>query len=362
MSDILVHPNQLQSTASNLRTSASTIMNSFQRVDLNLNNLSAQIFEGISANVLQARYQTKRESLLNLYNQVLYFADQLEKIATVFENADRELQNNVKSNSTGSTPNNFNWLPFIEAIFPLGILPFLSILSNLFPNGITNLSTPLPGNQTGPGSSTTTTVINGPVTTDTVVQPPADFKFINQIDAMVPFGITQHNADCGPSSLIMALSALGIIVPGKEPGDQIVDAREHMAVSTSNDGINNSDGKLDLLEHQGAAHDIGVADITKGATYYGANAKVLAQPTPENIIYALQQGKTLVVSGIYTPELWKNEYPFTGGHFIAITSYDQAKKEFIIADPMTSGPIPITAQQLASFMSSDANAVALSNK
>jgi uncharacterized protein YukE len=187
MSDILVHPNQLQSTASNLRTSASSIMNSFQRVDLNLNNLSAQIFEGISANVLQARYQTKRESLLNLYNQVLYFADQLEKIATVFENADRELQNNVKSNSSGSIPNNLNWLPFVEAIFPLGILPFLSIISNLFPKGI-NLLNPVHGNQPVLGSSPTTTVNTQEPSSDQTPSQPSQSDN-NAISQLNPSGL-----------------------------------------------------------------------------------------------------------------------------------------------------------------------------
>jgi len=106
MSDILVRPNQLRSTAGNLRTSASSIMNSIQRVDLNLNGLSAQIFEGISANVLQANYQTKRESVLNLFSSVLFLAEELEKIASFFESADEKIQDILKPNSpTGPSTN-----------------------------------------------------------------------------------------------------------------------------------------------------------------------------------------------------------------------------------------------------------------
>jgi uncharacterized protein YukE len=186
--------------------------------------------------------------------------------------------------------------------------------------------------------------------------------FIDQVQAMNKDYGLKNNVDCGPASLVMALSVLGIQVPGERSGDQLVDARKNMAIEKTNDGL--KDGTLnvlDLTEHQGVTHDLGPDDIVHGANNYGADAEPI-DPSTKNMIDALQNGKELVVSGSYKSDTWKPNYHITGGHIIAVIGYESSTKNFIIADPLTKKYMSVSEKEMESFMKGNANVIAISKR
>jgi uncharacterized protein YvpB len=188
--------------------------------------------------------------------------------------------------------------------------------------------------------------------------------FINQVDA-----INIRNVDCGPSSLVMALSALGINVPGTTLLEKVTNARKSMAtvidnngnriVNFSNDGIDEN-GNFYLPEHQGESHYTNLNNVVNGANDLNANAYRVRPASIENLKTELQNEKKLVISGTFSNKtgLWES---CSGDHIIAIVEYDSSRG-FHIADPMTNGLQWVSEQQISKFMENNSGAAAISKK
>lgn len=94
MSSILIKPPQIRSTAASLRNHAKAIQSAFNAIDQIITELSPARFEGLSSVHIRMRYAQKRESMHTAALKVIFFAENLEKIAEKFEEADKALGNN----------------------------------------------------------------------------------------------------------------------------------------------------------------------------------------------------------------------------------------------------------------------------
>jgi uncharacterized protein YukE/surface antigen len=89
MSDILVTPPVLRSTASQLRDHALRVRQFLQKADTDIQALAPVRFEGNRANGLRTRYRSTREKIFTWPELLARFSVQLVEIADVFEKADR---------------------------------------------------------------------------------------------------------------------------------------------------------------------------------------------------------------------------------------------------------------------------------
>ena len=193
---------------------------------------------------------------------------------------------------------------------------------------------------------------------------------INQFEADVANGGDGINADCGPTSLAMALHALGLKVPGEDKantnGDVIDLARASMVSDPSRDGVDDSGQRSDSEHNTFTNFD----DLVRGARASGATVTTLT-PNATSIRNALESGAKVIVSGTFTG---KTPVPWTGDrgvdaasapgfatdHIIAITGYDEKSGQFTVSDPARSKPFTIGSGTLMYFMEGNAGALALS--
>jgi len=138
-------------------------------------------------------------------------------------------------------------------------------------------------------------------TSNSEVSSAADAKAyqINQFTAEREVGGDGRNANCGPTSLTMALHSLGLCVKGEtsetSTGRQVDLARLSMVSDSGRDGVDGS-GQRSEAEHSTYTN---FSDLTRGASAAGATP-VRIQPTQEAISSALQKGAKVVISGTFS--------------------------------------------------------------
>lgn len=194
---------------------------------------------------------------------------------------------------------------------------------------------------------------------------------INQFSAEKAAGGDGINANCGPTSLVMALHSLGLKVKGEtsssSDGDLIDLARKSMVTDASRDGIDKNGNRSDA-EHNTFTN---FNDLTRGAEAAGAKASRIT-PAASSIKNALLTGSKVIVSGTF---VGKTPLPWTGDsgtddnkapgnatkHIIAITGYNQSQGKFIVDDPARKSTLLVTASQLEAFMDGNAGALAVSS-
>lgn len=89
--DILVKPEQLLRTATELRNSAKKISNGMASVDAIMREVGPAQFSGHQAEDIRRRFQSVRERLLNSHAQIIHFSAELENMAKAFAAEDRKL-------------------------------------------------------------------------------------------------------------------------------------------------------------------------------------------------------------------------------------------------------------------------------
>lgn len=208
--------------------------------------------------------------------------------------------------------------------------------------------------------------------TNSEVSSAADAKAyqINQFTAEREVGGDGRNANCGPTSLTMALHSLGLCVKGEtsetSTGRQVDLARLSMVSDSGRDGVNGS-GQRSEAEHSTYTN---FTDLTRGASAAGATP-VRIQPTQEAISSALQKGAKVVISGTFSG---KSPLPWTGdrgsdnsyapggatAHIVAVTGYNSETGKFVVNDPARLTPIEVDGQTLEYFMSGNAGALSIS--
>jgi Peptidase_C39 like family len=204
------------------------------------------------------------------------------------------------------------------------------------------------------------------------LQSAGEFHHINQFVADIQEGGDGINADCGPTSLVMALHQLGLNVAGEaanaSDGKAIDLARLSMASSRAKDGVDANGNRSDA-EHNTFTD---FNDLARGASRAGAKNRRLS-PNTSAIKDALDSGASVIVSGTFAG---KYPLPWTGdrgvdnhsapgnatAHLIEVSSYDPATKMFTINDPARLHSNQVSASALRSFMSGNAGAMALWRK
>lgn len=192
---------------------------------------------------------------------------------------------------------------------------------------------------------------------------------INQFDAESQIGGDGINANCGPTSLAIALHALGLRVKGEDTstssGRAIELARLSMVNDPSRDGVDEYGNRVDSENNTFTNFD----DLMHGAQAAGARAKLL-ETNAASVRSALEEGAKVVVSGTF---VGKNPLPWTGDrgrdnqgapgnatkHLVAITAYDPKTGTFILNDPARNIPLAITSSALENFMAGNAGALAI---
>jgi hypothetical protein len=192
---------------------------------------------------------------------------------------------------------------------------------------------------------------------------------LNQCEADVANGVDGINADCGPTSLVMALHALGLKVPGEDKAStsgEVIDlARTAMVSDPARDGVDESGQRSDSEHNTFTNFD----DLVRGARAAGATVTTLT-PNATSIRNALESGARVIVSGTFTG---KTPVPWTGDrgvdaatapgfatdHIIAVTGYDEKSGQFTVNDPARSKPFTVGSGTLMYFMEGNPGALAL---
>jgi hypothetical protein len=97
--DIIVKPNQLRKTASQLTMSAKKIDLALTNIDQIIRSLGINRFEGIQASELQQRYRLETDRLRNAHTKIERFSTSLVSIADRFEQEDNRLSSRISMSS-----------------------------------------------------------------------------------------------------------------------------------------------------------------------------------------------------------------------------------------------------------------------
>jgi hypothetical protein len=212
--------------------------------------------------------------------------------------------------------------------------------------------------------------VNAQFTTPTSVNLEQAAKYhINQFEAELQVGGDGRNANCGPTSLVMALHSLNLRLPGEGMGmsaGQVVDlARRLMVADAARDGVG-ALGERAEAEHSTYTN---FEDLLRGARAAGARAERI-QPTAESVRAALERGGRVILSGTFEgkiPPPWSgdrgsDDNSAPGGatkHLIAVTGFDRLSGHFIVNDPARRTPLAVSAEALEAFIRGNAGAMAI---
>jgi len=196
--------------------------------------------------------------------------------------------------------------------------------------------------------------------------------YINQLDAERDVDMTVGNANCGPTSLAMALRQQGLALPAIDgvedngtAGSEVQKARYAMyhEVDASRDGVANADdGTSHYSETENSTYT-GWSGMQAGAD--AAHARWQMLETPDDIRSAVGAGKSVIVSGSFLdydaagePKgadrgLWLSGDARHGAveHIVVITGLT-SDGSYIVNDPINGGrrPVVVSAVDLQTFM------------
>lgn len=233
-------------------------------------------------------------------------------------------------------------------------------------------SAPTPGNQT-----------------DAEALDSARALYINQFDAELQVSGDGRNANCGPTSVVMALRDQGLSLPdipgvahNGTNGADVQVARYHMykGVDASRDGVvpvdpNNPDAGYQYAAMSGAGNENSTytdfSGVRRAVEQAGGTAEYLS-PNAEGVAQALREGKAVVVAGDFVEVIngVKQEKTDTWtrgggaeGHIVAVTGLTE-EGNFIVCDPAhpDRGPIIATPEELEAFMRGNAAAMSVAGR
>ena len=141
------------------------------------------------------------------------------------------------------------------------------------------------------------------------------------------------NANCGPTSLDMAIKAFGKVPRrlASDPEELIESVRYAMT------------GKRDPLSWTYPSQ------FAAAARAYGLDSEVVRSGV-EGIRAELQMPGRMVVANVNPSPAYVDQLaePFDGGHFTLVTGFDG--RRFQLNDPMAPGPITVSKEQLATAL------------
>ncbi len=204
----------------------------------------------------------------------------------------------------------------------------------------------------------------------------ASAHYVNQFTAETQVGGDGRNANCGPTSTLIAMRSQGLEIPGipgiegnGTDGAAVQATRYHMYNGTDNarDGVN-AEGTGYSLNGDGNENSsyTGFGGIASAVAAAGGTTAMINPATAENIGTAIQNGQSVVISGTFIDgegNVKTDTWAQGGGakeHLVAITGMT-ADGNFIVSDPAhpSSAPIIATPEQVNAFLSGNAGAIGI---
>jgi murein DD-endopeptidase MepM/ murein hydrolase activator NlpD len=153
--------------------------------------------------------------------------------------------------------------------------------------------------------------------------------------------------DCGPTSGVMALTALGLMNPSTAA-----------TASASIDRVR--DSVLGYDSHSSSR--MGTSDLARGLRALGAQTTSLSGPVVSAVDQALARGNPVILGGYGAWSAWGSDQRAAqnylnsgnpGGHFVTVLGKTQ-DGQYIVGDPLVKGgTLAVSAQQLATFYGTD---------
>lgn len=147
------------------------------------------------------------------------------------------------------------------------------------------------------------------------------------------------NRDCGPASVVMALAALGIAVPGTRAG-AAPQARIDRArlLARVNRGVSATNHDLERALHRSGTATETLQSLAKIRSAVLNGSPVILNGNPRN-------------AGAYGHRFNKETLePYNGAHWIVVTGIDSASGRYIINDPLSkTGALKVTARELEAY-------------
>lgn len=362
MMTILVSPPELHKTSFQLMMGAKKIAAALNAIDNDMNDLKGHVFLGNRADDLQISYILKRESLIKAKEIVAAFANDLQNVATVFENADRGQVDFMLPLSSGGFWKNIQIIPALP-IWPaqptLPIAPWENIklpiwLDNLIRRFFSSeSSTPTPFEvekpEIGFGELLQKSMKDAQETTS-----PSPHSIASEAKYLVPTrsqGDLYGNAGCAPTSISMVLDYYNSI----NHDNKTISPDELINIMDAGDGVkgkgispSNLTDELNQLGYQNIAQKVGAqysdleTALDQGPVIVTAGVKIVGPGTiwtdtpraingPGNTIHAM------VVTGLGESNVVVND-PWTGRELLFSkeefsTMWDKGSKGIYVIRP-----------------------------
>jgi len=163
-----------------------------------------------------------------------------------------------------------------------------------------------------------------------------------------------RNADCGPTSLAMALNGVGLEPKGADENssnlDTITAARSSMYTDSEGNTVNADKDGVDengvRVEGEHSTYTTLTA-IERGAENSGANAEQIGGM--DNVTQQIQDGNPVVLLGQGTipPSDYKD------GHYVTVSGYNSETGKYIVNDPTGKGPVEVSRDDLMNYAAAE---------
>ena len=179
---------------------------------------------------------------------------------------------------------------------------------------------------------------------DAGMRDPAEIHISQVGDEVYNPGAPGATANCGPTTVLMAIRLLGLDVPGAERyrGEELVTYVRLIAT-----------GKADCLVGTTNVH------LQRVLTQSGCAYRVLRHP--KDMLAAVRRGEPVIMAGNPTAAgCYTHRFDYIdirrwdGGHWILVSRYNPERATYTVNDPQsTIGPIEVTDRELHAFNSRD---------
>jgi hypothetical protein len=163
---------------------------------------------------------------------------------------------------------------------------------------------------------------------------------VSQVPSKYNAAPAAGNKDCGPASVVMTLKLLGKSIPGVAANaapQKLINRVRALAGNVANSAATTN-------------HELGRA-------LRAAGTKTREIADAGSIRRAIMAGKPVILNGnprnpgAYGPSFSAAQMtPYSGGHWIVVSGFDQKSGKFIVNDPLSKvGPVKVSPSQLEAY-------------
>lgn len=130
-------------------------------------------------------------------------------------------------------------------------------------------------------------------------------------------------ADCGPTSAVVTLLAMGITPDYWDPANPVA----------AIEGIQEP-GRMAVPDIDHDPDGTGADEVSAGLNSYGL--ETITVSTPAEILAAVREGRPAIANGMTTVFPWEQQASGPVGHWVAVVGYDTATGEYLVIDPISA--------------------------